>query len=362
LAAAFYFIGGGPVVAFAIGTTMISDIAPEEKRTSIFLYLTASVLITETIAPILSVRLMESGDWIPLVLSIVIQLVGTLVAVLFPETLHLRDIQESGSNPTESLELQTKVNDSWLKKLLRHFQSVYYFLKCDWTLGMVILTFMANRLGGQVTILLLRYASKRYSWTIKESAYLMSFRAATNLVAIVVCIPLVNFLLLRYMRLPSYSVDLWIARGSIILTAISFLIIGLAAHPPLLILGLLVHNLGTGFSAAMRSVSIHIIGGQPSSNIAKLMSTIAIVESLGAMVAGPLLNQIFQWGMELGSAWLGLPFLVVVFVFIGISAITFVVDVNDVTAKYSKIPSEDEDQVEEEQEGAPTLARDYVST
>jgi hypothetical protein len=65
---------------------MISDIAPHEKRTAIFLYLTASVLVTEMVAPILSVRLMESGEWTPLVISPIIQLAGTMLAIAFPET------------------------------------------------------------------------------------------------------------------------------------------------------------------------------------------------------------------------------------------------------------------------------------
>ncbi|KAF1922439.1 uncharacterized protein M421DRAFT_10546 [Didymella exigua CBS 183.55] len=43
LSSAFYLIVGGPIVAAAIGITMKSDIAPPEKRTTIFLYLTASI-------------------------------------------------------------------------------------------------------------------------------------------------------------------------------------------------------------------------------------------------------------------------------------------------------------------------------
>jgi hypothetical protein len=340
---------------------MISDIAPHEKRTAIFLYLTASVLVTEMVAPILSVRLMESGEWTPLVISPIIQLAGTMLAIAFPETLHLRDLPESRTRRSRSMEPRTNGNDSWLKSQLKHFEAAYHFLKYDWTLALIIFTFMANRLGGQVTSLLLRYASKRYNWEIKKSAYLLSFRAATNLVAIVVYIPLVNVVLLRYVNLPPYVADLWIARGSIILTAISFLIIGLASHPALLILGLLVHNLGTGFSAAMRSVCVHVIGGQSSSNIGKLMSTIAIVESLGAVIAGPLLNQMFQWGMQVGNEWLGLPFLAAMVMFVGISIITFIVDVNSSAAGYDKVPSEDDDQVGEEQEGTST-ARDDAPT
>jgi MFS family permease len=366
LSAAFYFIGGGPIVASAIGVTIISDIAPPEKRTTIFLYLTASVLIAEIIAPIMSARLMESGDWFPLVLSLAIQLAGTVLAVFFPETLHLRDAPAPINGERESIEMDTlSAKDNFrLKHQLRHFRAAYRFLKSDWTLAMVVLTFMANRLGRQAMSLLVRYASKRYSWEIKKAAYLLSLRAATNLVAVAVFIPLVNFVLLRYLRLPSQWADLWLARGSVVLTTISFIFIGIASYPAMLILGLLIFNLGTGYNAAMRSVSIHVVGGKASSDIGKLMSTIAIVESLGAMIAGPLLNQMFQWGMDMGSAWLGLPFLASVFVFIAVAVVTFLINVDgkseayDKSVEYIEVQSENEDEFEDVQGRSSALESD----
>ncbi|KAF3011126.1 hypothetical protein E8E13_011416 [Curvularia kusanoi] len=362
LSSAFYLIGGGPIVAAAIGITMISDIAPPEKRTTIFLYLTASVLLAEIVAPLMSARLMEIGDWYPLVLALIFQQCGVLLAVFFPETLHLRERPKHLENTVETAQVQPKTHAFSPRQQVRHFQDAYRFIKSDRTLALVVFTFMANRLGRQGMSLLVRYASKRYSWEIKQAAYLLSFRAATNLAAVAIFLPLANHVLLRYVRLPSHWADLWIARGSIILTAISFLIIGLAGHPALLIIGLLVYNLGTGYNAAMRSVSIHVVGGQSSPNIGKLMSTIAIVESFGALVAGPLLNQLFQWGMALGSVWLGLPFLVGMLVFAGLAFVTCRIDVGSREAAYTEIQSEDEDDAVELQGRASTSALEQEAT
>jgi len=91
----------------------------------------------------------------------------------------------------------------------------------------------------------------------------------------------------------------------------------IAGYPALLVLGLFIYNFGTGYNAAMRSLSIHIIGGQSSPDIGKLISTIAITESVGAVVARPLLSGMFHWGIDLGSAWIGLPFLVFMAFFCG---------------------------------------------
>jgi hypothetical protein len=212
-------------------------------------------------------------------------------------------------------------------------------------LGLVVFSFLANRLGRQAITLLVRYASKRYDWQIKDAAYLLSFRAAANLVAVAVFLPLVNWFLLKYLRLPAHWADLWLSRGSIILTTIAFFIMGIAAYPALLVFGLLIYNLGTGYNAAMRSVAIHVIGGQASPDVGKLMSTIAIVEAIGAMIAGPLLSEFFQWGMDLGSAWLGLPFLASVVIFALMTILTFAISVKDRDIGYMEVQSEDEEDI-----------------
>lgn len=339
----------------AIGVTMIADMVPPDKRTTVFLYLTACVLFGEMIAPIMAARLMEKGDWLPMLLALAIQQVGILIAFFFPETLHMRDLPEPKDGDEEMIELSPKGSNFTFRAQLQNFQTAIHFLRSDWTLGLVVFTFLANRLGRQAVTLLVRYASKRYGWEIKKAAYLLSFRAATNLVSITVFIPLTNYLLLKRLRLPAHWADLWIARGSITLTTISFFVMGVAAHPALLVIGLLIYNLGTGYNAAMRSVSIHVVGGQASPDIGKLMSTIAIAEAIGAMVAGPLLNEMFQWGMDLGSAWLGLPFLASVVVFAAMTVVTMMISVKDKDVAYVEVHS-DEEGFSDQEEGARTSA------
>jgi hypothetical protein len=75
----------------------------------------------------------------------------------------------------------------------------------------------------------------------------------------------------------------------------------------------------------MRSVAISMIGGQTSREIARLFATIAIMEALGVLLSGPLLSLAFRWGMKLGGAWLGMPFLLCGVLFALIMIITFTV-------------------------------------
>jgi len=336
------------MVAIAIGVTMVSDIVPPEKRTSIFVYVSASVLVAELIAPIMAAKLMVYGNWIPLLLALAIQQVAIFIVFLFPETLHLRDLPEPrDEDEVERIELAARGTElgHGLKAQLANIKDAYVFVRQDFTLALVVFTFLANRLGRQATSLLLRYASMRYSWSIADASYLLSFRAATNLVALLIFIPGANIVLLKYLRLPAHHADLWLARGSIILTAGAMVIMGIAAHPALLILGLLIFNLGTGFNAAMRSTSIHVIGGQASPDIGRLMSVIAIMESIGSMVAGPVLNKSFEWAIDLGEPWIGLPFLASALVFASMTFVTFRINVkdNDGASAYMEVDSSDED-------------------
>jgi hypothetical protein len=156
-----------------------------------------------------------------------------------------------------------------------------------------------------------------------------------------VFVPVINLILLKVVRLPAHWADMWIARGSIVLTTLSFFIMGVAAHPALLILGLLVYNLGTGYNAAMRSVAIHVVGGQSSPDIGRLFAIVAVMEAFGSMIAGPLLADMFERGIEKGEPWIGMPFIASAVVFVVISIVTFIISVKDESVTYTAVDEDD---------------------
>jgi len=81
----------------------------------------------------------------------------------------------------------------------------------------------------------------------------------------------------------------------------------------------------------MRSVTISMIFGQTSRDIARLLPTIAIIEALGVLLSRPLLSLAFRWGMKLGDAWLGMPFLLRGVLFAFIMIVTFTVFLRDLS-------------------------------
>jgi len=80
----------------------------------------------------------------------------------------------------------------------------------------------------------------------------------------------------------------------------------------------------------MLSLAVYTVGGPSSSDIGRLMASIAILEGFGAMLSGPILNGCFQWGMRLGKAFLGLPFAFAAVIFVLVAVASFTISVRDV--------------------------------
>lgn len=136
--------------------------------------------------------------------------------------------------------------------------------------------------------------------------------------------------------------DLWLARASILVQVMGCLIIGLADTPAVLIPGVALQALGTGFHPLVRGIVTNLLvarsrgddGDHNGSSAASegnqvvglLYSVIAFIETTGTMVANPLLAAAFRVGLEWGGSWVGLPFLLAAVLFAGALVIVGFVD------------------------------------
>jgi hypothetical protein len=68
-----------------------------------------------------------------------------------------------------------------------------------------------------------------------------------------------------------------------------------------------VFSLGGGYNVLVRSLLTSIV---EASHVGTLYNTIAVTETIGMLFAGPLLSSSFRSGLDLGGAWIGLPFIV----------------------------------------------------
>lgn len=98
---------------------------------------------------------------------------------------------------------------------------------------------------------------------------------------------------------------MWIARISILLVSIGNFGLGLSNHVATFVPSLVMYNMYTAYLAALRSVVTEIAG---ESKLAVVFSTMGLLDSLGMLVAGPVMAQAYSLGLRLGGDWQGLPF------------------------------------------------------
>ncbi|XTI83152.1 hypothetical protein V2W45_84965 [Cenococcum geophilum] len=168
---------------------MVSDVVPTENRWGctfpfrfstdsgveqlFFLYVTASVLVAELIAPALSSIPMTNGLWSPIILGAVIEGFSIVIALFIPETLHLRNakpLEPSEMKEQRSMDMASQCSSKQegygFKAQMQRLRDMMQFLKRGINPTLVVFTFLVNRLGRQPTYLLLRYSWKRCHWTM----------------------------------------------------------------------------------------------------------------------------------------------------------------------------------------------------
>lgn len=121
--------------------------------------------------------------------------------------------------------------------------------------------------------------------------------------------------------------DLLISRVSVGLFALGSLVISVAPAVTLAAVGITIFALGSGFEPAARSL---VTTSCHQDEAGLLYSALAIMQSIGGLVASPLLAVTFRWGLSLGDGWTGIPFAAVAGLFacgfIAISLVSIVIE------------------------------------
>ena len=124
------------------------------------------------------------------------------------------------------------------------------------------------------------------------------------------------------MHLSALKTDKRIAQGSGALLVIGCVVVALAVSPTVLIMGLVLISLGDVFNVPVRSLATGLVD---PSHLAVLYTVIEVMTQSGLFIGQPMLAAMFRWGLELGVAWLGLPFLfAAVFFMFALAAVSFV--------------------------------------
>ncbi|KAJ6031687.1 hypothetical protein N7540_002419 [Penicillium herquei] len=344
LSALWRIIGGGDQVVTSVVCTMIADVVSEDERSTALFTLMSWVFVADIVATPTSAYLMTFDPWIPWTLGYFFIVLGCIPFVFLPETLGDAKAKKSSNgteNTTQFAEPTRKMSTmQTILHSLREFKESAQFTWKDTNIIWMIMIAFVSMMCRQSTNILLQYASKRFGWSIAKASLLVTIRGSVGLTTCLVLMPVLNWLSGKYLNLHGKYRDLWLSKITGILSVVGFLLVGLAPTTALLIFGLVIVAMGGAFGVNTRSLATALV---LPDHVGTLYSTFAISQSMGVCIAGPLFAYLFKWGMHLGNAWLGLPFLQAGLFFAVATAAVWIIRVD------KSLPGEDGEQ-EEEQE------------
>ncbi|CAC9889322.1 MFS general substrate transporter [Aureobasidium pullulans] len=302
--------GGGSPVLSALFFVIISDVTTQETRSAVYLRIFAANLCANLICPPIAAWIMTFNPLIAIFLGIVCFAIGCPMCLLIPETLGYQDSNSKASEFQQSDEERPPLAS---KKDARNFlqrcyepliESTQYFLQ-DKRVICLIFTFVPVMLTTTAVPLLLQYTSTRYSMSFSQATLLLTVKAG---VTIVMFLGMQSWIykLLAKSGLSGRKRDLFLARGSACFMLLGIVAVGLSPNAILFTISLMIATLGGGFPVYLRSFLTDLV--KPN-KVAELYTVIGVVDTLALMVGGPLFAWLFERGLQLGGAFVGLPFL-----------------------------------------------------
>lgn len=348
-------IGGGSAVTKTMYYTIIADVVAEEQRATVFFQIvSASLIATLAGVPLAWWLIKVSSLRAPMMAAVLFVLLGALLVLLLPETLHLREdlrisspdtdqaqeevIEYEGSS-TEDEGALTFSRKNWSMLLEKFEESRFVFTNPK--LLALSATFLVQSLHGMMNQFLLQLASKRLGWSLADASFLIPLASITNFVQLVFVLPAIYGILSRF-HLQAAVKDLTVSRGSALLMALGSL--GLAVSPArgLFVISTIIFSLGMGLHPAIRSLLTDLVD---PTQVSRLYGVLAVMETIGGMVSSPLVAGAFSSGLKKGGLWSGGGFLVAAVAYAAAGLLTLSVSVK----KDESITHDDVNQVIDEE-------------
>ena len=211
---------------------------------------------------------------------------------------------------------------SFLVQLLKNWRSSvlpYAFIVKNKRIVLLLTAFLVYRLSRGSSWFLVQYISTRYSWSIANANLLVSFKHALTVPLFLLLLPMLSRWMLRYMS-PSQK-DILLARCSIVSLMLGTLGIGLSPSILMVIPSLFMQTCGAGFVFFTRSLITTLVKRDET---ARLYTVIEAIQAVGNVIASIALTNVFQLGVELGGAWIGLAWMTTSSLFFVVAIATFV--------------------------------------
>lgn len=185
---------------------------------------------------------MQRNPWLPAQLGLGGIFISVLVVLtILPETVTFhKHSQNYISSLDDNPQLDHDPDKNFWRDTKGDLISRFKDLRFIWAspqLVLLVVVFSVGTLYRSSSEFLLQYVSRRYGWQISQAGFLLSYRAVVNLILLIVILPGISFLLLKYRYCDAQAKDLWLLRASTVFMALGTLATGLAPQAPLMIIG-----------------------------------------------------------------------------------------------------------------------------
>ncbi|KAH8655476.1 putative MFS transporter [Xylariales sp. PMI_506] len=305
----FLVIGGGSTVTRAAAMTVVTDATPEASRSKIFFLCQSIFLISEPVGPAVGSFLMERyGSWPPMLIQLLCTCITAFLAASTPETMHYqkKTRDPAWQQDSEPVSFQKESLVDTLQEMWTYIVSTFREMCLHESVLFLVLSFLVVDFSRQSLGILIQYISVRYAVPIAQANLLLSYKAIATLVTFSVILPSLDIMCQRVLRLSARAKDLHLARLSLSMSVLGFGVLIVAPSLPFVVLALALTTVGIGFASFVRSLLSSLVD---SNIIGTLYTTLAIMDGIGSILAGPIVAKLFSWSMQLDGIWAGMPFI-----------------------------------------------------
>ncbi|EED24623.1 conserved hypothetical protein [Talaromyces stipitatus ATCC 10500] len=290
--------GRRPFVILSTAATALSECWPRvlctdalaltRSRATALFRLVSLPIIAEVVATSISATTTNINPRIPFMLGPIIVLVGAAFSTLVPETLNESNrrlmLEDPGEREIAGSLQAPSPKESFLRLIISkagHFFSVSAYSVCIYK---VPLEYIPSKLSN--------FNSRLYVMT---------------LVTFLVLVPLLSSYLIRQLHYTTLKKDLTVSRVAAVSGIIGYFLIFIASDPVPLTIGCLFVSLSMPFVIAIISVATSFT---PTERVATLYTAMSVSQSIGIIIAGPTLAELYAAGIHIGLEWSDLPFAV----------------------------------------------------
>jgi MFS family permease len=250
------FIGGSEATIMSVAAAIITDIAPDEAqrylactlglmnsnnvcvRASFFAYVGSLAYISSMLGPAIAAFTMSFNLWLPFWLGISMLLLA-IPTILFLETVKysLRGIV-ANLPESEPLLPQGSVDRKplrWPNSLRYGPARLYSFYNSIWSkvasrpnFRVLLAVFLLASLASSNTPILPQYLSKRFSITFAQAGVILSIKALTNVVLLILVVPSTVAFMLNKRRMAGVLINFYGAELTLAVSVIGAILIAVS--------------------------------------------------------------------------------------------------------------------------------------